>query len=125
RARSYTLGYAALAGVLFFLFASSTTRHVFQGSNIGFFKHTTDLEFWMYSVVWLAMGAATLAVGLWLKSQPVRIAAVLLIVLTVLKVFILDMAALTGVLRALSFLGLGAFLIVVGRYYQRILTAKK
>jgi uncharacterized membrane protein len=34
-------------------------------------------------------------------------------------VFLLDMAALTGALRAASFLGLGAVLIVIGRLYQR------
>jgi uncharacterized membrane protein len=31
------------------------------------------------------------------------------------------MGALTGVLRAASFLGLGATLIVIGRLYQRLL----
>ncbi|MCO5133031.1 MAG: DUF2339 domain-containing protein [Phyllobacteriaceae bacterium] len=121
RPRVYTLGYALLAGLLLFTFVTATTRHGFQGGNLGLWQFTGDLEFWTYSAVWLVLGAAVLALGLWLQSIPVRLAAAALIGLTIIKVFLLDMSALTGVLRALSFLGLGAFLIVVGRYYQRIL----
>ena len=68
------------------------------------------------------MGAVLLAIGLKLKSLPIRMASGLLIALTVFKVFLLDMSALTGVLRAFSFIGLGLSLIVIGRFYQRILT---
>jgi len=39
----------------------------------------------------------------------------------VLKVFFIDMSDLTGIYRALSFLGLGAVLIVIGWFYQRLL----
>ncbi len=39
----------------------------------------------------------------------------------VLKVFLIDMAGLTGLWRALSFIGLGLVLLVVGRVYQRVL----
>ena len=35
-----------------------------------------------------------------------------------------DVAALTGLLRALSFIGLGISPIVIGRFYQRLLTRK-
>ena len=45
--------------------------------------------------------------------------------LTVVKVFLLDMAGLTGVWRALSFIGLGLVLIGIGYLYQRLLFAKK
>ncbi|MCB1386452.1 MAG: DUF2339 domain-containing protein [Nitratireductor sp.] len=121
RPRVYTLGYALLSGLLLFTFVTTTTRHAFHGGNLAIWRSTGDLEFWSYSAVWLVLGAAVLALGLWLRSTPVRIAAAALIALTIVKVFLLDMAALTGVLRALSFLGLGAFLILVGRYYQRIL----
>jgi uncharacterized membrane protein len=36
-------------------------------------------------------------------------------------VFIFDMSELEGVLRALSFIGLGAVLIGIGLFYQRLL----
>jgi uncharacterized membrane protein len=45
-------------------------------------------------------------------------------VLTVLKVFLIDMSDLTGIYRALSFLGLGVVLIGIGWFYQRLLFPK-
>ena len=45
--------------------------------------------------------------------------------LTVAKVFLLDMAGLTGVWRALSFIGLGLVLVGIGYLYQRLLFVKK
>ncbi len=42
-------------------------------------------------------------------------------VLTVLKVFLIDMSDLTGIYRALSFLGLGVVLIGIGWFYQLLL----
>jgi len=41
------------------------------------------------------------------------------------KAFLIDMSHLEGVLRALSFIGLGVVLIGIGLFYQRILTGRK
>ncbi|MET0429635.1 MAG: DUF2339 domain-containing protein, partial [Microvirga sp.] len=46
------------------------------------------------------------------------------LVLAVLKVFIIDLASLEGVMRALSFMGLGLVLIGIGLVYQRLLTRR-
>ena len=62
-----------------------------------------------------------LALGAFLRSQPVRIASAAVVVLTVLKVFLVDMHDLTGIYQALSFIGLGAALIGIGWFYQRLL----
>jgi uncharacterized membrane protein len=62
-----------------------------------------------------------LVVGLVFASQRVRLASAVVIGLTVLKVFIIDMSNLTGVFRALSFMGLGLVLVAIGWLYQRIL----
>jgi len=120
RPRWYTLGFAALSGLLLFAFVSLTVRHAFQGEYLGAWRSTSDAEFWTYSVVWLLTGAALLALGLWLNSLPIRAASGLLIALTVCKVFLLDMAALSGPLRALSFIGLGLSLLAIGRFYQMV-----
>jgi len=42
------------------------------------------------------------------------------VLLTVGKVFLIDMAGLTGVWRALSFIGLGLVLVGIGYLYQRL-----
>ena len=122
RPRWYTLTYAALSGLLLFSYFSLMLRKGFQGEELALWRTTSDLEFWLYSVLWLIMGGILLAIGLRLKSFPVRAASGVLIGLTVLKVFLLDMGELTGVLRAFSFIGLGLCLIVIGRFYQRLLT---
>ncbi len=122
RERWYTLMYAALSGLLLFTYFSLMLRKGFQGQVLDLARWTSDLEFWLYSPLWLVMGAVLLAIGLRLKSLPIRVASGLLIALTVVKVFLLDMSELTGILRAFSFIGLGLSLIVIGRFYQRILT---
>ncbi len=82
---------------------------------------TSDAEQYTYSAVWLLFGVALLAAGIFLRSLPLRAASAAVVVLTVLKVFLVDMSDLTGIYRALSFLGLGAVLIGIGWFYQRLL----
>jgi uncharacterized membrane protein len=57
-------------------------------------------------------------------SKPARLASAVLVSMTVVKVFILDLSGLEGVLRALSFLGLGAALIGIGMVYQKLVFAR-
>lgn len=82
---------------------------------------TTDAEQYTYSAVWLAFGVALLIAGFLLRSQPARLASAAVVALTVAKVFLLDMADLTGIFRALSFIGLGVVLVGIGWLYQRLL----
>ena len=60
------------------------------------------------------------AVGASLRSQPVRIASAAVVVLSVLKVFFIDMHDLTGIYQAVSFIGLGTVLMGIGWFYQRL-----
>jgi uncharacterized membrane protein len=82
---------------------------------------TTDAEQYAYSVAWLAFGVALLAVGLMWPSQRARLASAVVIAITILKVFLIDMGNLTGAYRAFSFIGLGLVLVAIGWLYQRIL----
>jgi uncharacterized membrane protein len=82
---------------------------------------TSDAEQYTYSAVWLAFGVALLAAGIWLRSRPVRFASAAVTILTVLKVFLVDMSNLTGIYQALSFIGLGIVLLGIGWFYQRLL----
>jgi uncharacterized membrane protein len=85
---------------------------------------TSDAEQYTYSAVWLLFGVVLLAAGIFRRSLTLRIASATVVVLTVLKVFLIDMSDLTGIYRALSFLGLGAVLIGIGWFYQRLLFPK-
>jgi uncharacterized membrane protein len=120
RPRWFTLTFAALALALAFAYVTLMVRHAYQGEYLDGWT-MTDAENWTYSVVWLVFGILLLAAGIFLRSTMIRAASGLVIAVVVFKVFLFDMRALTGVLRAASFLGLGAVLIVIGRLYQRLL----
>jgi uncharacterized membrane protein len=85
------------------------------------FRGIGDGELYAYSAVWLVVGIALLAAGAAFASRTLRLASAAMVALAVLKVFLVDMAGLTGLWRALSFIGLGLVLLVVGRVYQRVL----
>ena len=120
RPRWYVLMIAVLALALAFAYVTLMVRHAFQGEFLDGFG-MSDAENWTYSAVWLVFGILILAAGIFLRFTMVRAASGLVIAVVVCKVFLFDMAALTGALRAASFLGLGAVLIVIGRLYQRLL----
>lgn len=109
-------GAAALG--LAWLWLTLTVRHAFHGSRLDL-GSDTDAELYAYSVAWLAFGAALLAAGLLRGSLVLRYASLLVILVSVAKVFLIDMAALTGLWRAVSFIGLGAALLGIGFVYQR------
>ncbi|MER9426817.1 DUF2339 domain-containing protein, partial [Mesorhizobium sp. M0317] len=113
---------AVVAALLVFAYATLSVRRVFKGEFIGLWSGLGQLETYTYSALWLIIGVVLLTAGVWLKSQVLRIASAALIAIAVVKVFLFDMSELEGVLRALSFIGLGAVLIGIGLFYQRLLT---
>lgn len=120
RAVGYANTLAGIALVLALTYVTLQVRRVFHG-EILFGGETTDAEQYTYSLAWLAFGVVLLVVGLVFASQRARLASAVVIGLTVLKAFLIDMSNLTGVYRALSFMGLGLVLVVIGWLYQRIL----
>ena len=54
-----------------------------------------------------------------------RLASAAVVVLTVLKVFLVDMRDLTGIWQAISFIGLGVVLMGIGLFYQRLLFPRR
>ncbi|AZO55555.1 MULTISPECIES: DUF2339 domain-containing protein [unclassified Mesorhizobium] len=122
RPKWYSAMLALVAALLAFAYATLSVRRLFKGEFIGLWSGLGQLETYTYSALWLVIGVALLTAGVWLKSQVLRIASAGLIAVAVLKVFLFDMSELEGVLRALSFIGLGAVLIGIGLFYQRLLT---
>ncbi len=86
---------------------------------------TSGAEQYTYSIAWLAFGVALLGIGIVVNSQRARLASAVVIALTILKAFLIDMSTLTGVYRALSFMCLGLVLVAIGWLYQRILFRKQ
>lgn len=121
RPRWYSSMLGLLASLLAFAYLTLSVRRWYQGEFIGLWRETSQLETYSYSALWLVFGVILLVIGVRLHSYILRVASAALIATAVVKVFVLDMAALQGVLRALSFIGLGAVLIGIGLFYQRLL----
>ena len=116
---------AAATAVMAFAWATLSVRRFWQGEYIPFWNGFIQGELYSYSVVWLLIGIALLGLGARFEARSLRIASAVLVFIAVVKAFLMDMANLEGFLRALSFIGLGAVLIGIGLFYQKILTRKK
>jgi hypothetical protein len=71
------------------------------------------------SFAWGLYAITLLVVGMVRTERALRLVALGFVMLTVAKVFVWDLGQLTGLYRILSFLALGASLIVVSLLYQR------
>jgi len=108
-------GVAAL--VLFFVYLSLEVRRAFQGPVLAG-GPVGESELYSYSAVWLVYALGLLGAALWSRVTALRYASLALLVLTVVKVFLIDMSALAGLYRVASFLGLGLALVGIGYLYQ-------
>ncbi|MBX3593708.1 MAG: DUF2339 domain-containing protein [Sphingomonas sp.] len=77
-----------------------------------------------YSVALLLLAIAWLGLGLRSGERDLRLAGLALLTAVTFKVFLIDAAALDGLLRVLSFLGLGIALIGLSWVYTRFLAAR-
>ena len=122
------MAYRAVAAVtsvaLALTFLSLEVARAYQGPVVSF-GPVSPAEQYTYSAVWLAFGVVLLLAGIALASKPARLASAAVLLLTVAKVFVVDMDALTGVWRALSFIGLGLVLVGIGYLYQRLLFPRR
>lgn len=82
-------------------------------------------ENYLYSAGLLALAITWLVLGIRNSTKLLRVAGLSLLTAVTLKVFLIDAAALTGLLRILSFLGLGIALIGIGWAYGRVMALNK
>jgi uncharacterized membrane protein len=120
RPAGYANTIAAGALVLALTYVTFEIRRLYHGPILSR-GVTTGVEQYTYSIAWLAFGVALLGIGILFNSQRARLASAVVIALTILKAFLIDMSTLTGVYRALSFMCLGLVLVAIGWLYQRIL----
>jgi uncharacterized membrane protein len=96
-----------LAGaVLLVAYAGEAIRHVWQGRWIGG-PGVLQGELYSYTLALMLTGAGLLWQALAKRSALLRRVAMAVIALTVAKVFLWDVSGLSGLVRVLSFAGLG------------------
>jgi uncharacterized membrane protein len=121
RPRWFVLTAAAVALALHLLYTITEIRRLFQGPVVSAWLSTSQSEQWSYSLALLGIGIALLAIGFARDIRLVRSASAGYVVAAVFKVFVVDLENLDGVMRALSFIGLGLVLVAIGLTYQRLL----
>ena len=72
-----------------------------------------------YSALWMAYGAMLMIVGFLRRSPFIRWQALILIAITIIKVFAYDVSQLDKGYRIVSFMVLGALLLAISFVYQR------
>jgi uncharacterized membrane protein len=81
------------------------------------------LETWTFSAVWAAFGLVVLFRASARKDVALRWLGLIVLLVTAAKVLLFDMATLDGVVRAASFLAVGA-LFIAGALVARRLNAR-
>jgi uncharacterized membrane protein len=118
RLRTALMVYAIVSG---FTWITLQIRAGFHPGAIGFdASPLLDAELWAFSGAWLLYSSALMVYGIWNEDRALRGMALLGISLVCAKVFLIDMAELTGLWRVLSFLGLGLVLIGLGCLHRRL-----
>ncbi len=72
-----------------------------------------------YSAVWMIYGALLMLAGFWKRWALLRWQAIILIAVTIVKVFTYDVSALDREYRIVSFIALGVILLAISFLYQR------
>lgn len=111
------------AYVLAFVFVSLNVRQFYHGAYLGT-GSITSAEVYTYSVAWLALGVGLLLGGVVRQDSMMRMASLLIMLLTVGKVFLYDASELTGLWRVLSFFGLGISLLGLSWFYSKFVFKK-
>jgi len=115
--------------IVVFVFLTGETRDFFEkdivammqqgGGSPSEVSRLTNLQQMSLSGMWLLYSAVLMSVGLWRKHRGMRVVAILLFGITILKIFIYDLSFLETLYRIFSFLALGVILIAVSFAYQR------
>ena len=95
-----------------------STGYQWRGAYLDYHNLEIARDF-TYSALWMAYGAMLMIVGCVRRSAFVRWQALILIAVTIVKVFVYDVSQLDRAYRIVSFIVLGALLLAISFVYQR------
>lgn len=116
--------YDLLVGVAFLAIALERSIHhywwhVQWDGNPALFRDIGIYAQFTYSACFMLFGAALLVIGIARRVPFLRWQALVVLAITIAKVFLVDISQLNEGYRVLSFLGLGALLLAISFVYQR------
>ncbi len=115
-------GFAIAASFLASFYVALEIRRFWRGDDLSL-PGVSDPELYSYTVAMLLAAAALLIMAFWRRSTALRKLAMAGVVLTIAKVFLLDMNGLSGLTRVFSFMGLGLALVGLA-WLSRVMTAQ-
>ncbi|BDF93249.1 DUF2339 domain-containing protein [Pseudoalteromonas sp. KAN5] len=108
------------SGLLAVLAINTLIRQYWQGGFIYLDKATSDAELYSYSIIWLILGALVVVAGHLKQQLLLQKVGLGILGAVIVKVFLIDMASLTGLLKAVSFIGLGLSLVGLSWLFQKL-----
>lgn len=112
------MGYTAAALVAFYI--GLEIRRWWHGDDIRLYHGTFDGELYSYTIAMMIVAVILLVLAFLRQSALLRKLALVMVALTVAKVYLIDMSGLDGLLRVVSFLVLGLVLAAMA-WVNRIL----
>ncbi len=126
RLRVSALCSAGGAILLFLLLNIEIADYYSAGPAITFNFSAALAQDLTYTLGWALFAVALLATGIAARSKPARVSAIILLVVTILKCFVHDLARLGGLYRVISFVGLALCLALVALALQKfVLSLRK
>jgi uncharacterized membrane protein len=108
-----------VVGIAFALL-SLIVRLVFRGYDMRPNLTEASLETWAFSAAWGLYGFGLLVYGAARRSNDLRGAGLVVLMITLAKIFFFDMSRLDGIVRAASFLAVGALLLAAAVIVRRL-----
>jgi uncharacterized membrane protein len=111
--------------ILFVLLNIEIADFYSKGPNLTFNFFSSSLaQDLTYTIGWAVFAVAMLIAGIIFHTRSARVAALLLLVVTILKCFLHDLARLGGLYRVGSLLGLAISLVLVGILLQKFVMTR-
>ena len=111
---------------LFFLLNIEIADYYSAGDTLTFnFMGSSLAQDLTYTMAWALFAIAMLIIGIALQSRGARVAALGLLLVTVLKCFLHDLGRLGGLYRVASLFGLAVCLVAVGLLLQKFVMMKR
>lgn len=113
--------FARLTGItVTFAFVNLAVRWGFRGLDMRPDLRDASLETWAFSALWGVFGFSLLVFGAARRDSDLRGVGLAMLMITLAKIFLFDMSRLDGVVRAASFLAVGALLLAAAVMVRRL-----
>ena len=120
--------FSAFGGILLFLLLNIEIADYFtpiDNRSIAFDFYGNTARDMTYTIAWALFALSLLVLGIWKRNQPTRIAGIGLLVVTLLKLFLHDLANIDSGYRIGALIAVAIIALIASFLYQRFLTDDK